>query len=589
MSDGTYSNCTITVTDSAGNASNTLVITSFIADSTAATLEEVTVVTTPTNDNTPDYTFSSSEAGTITYGGSCSSSTTSATTDNNTITLVSLSEGTYSNCTITVTDNGSNNVTLNISSFIIDTTAPTIAEVSAVQTPSGDNTSSYTFSSDEAGTITYGGSCSSTTTAATADNNTITFNALAVGTYNDCTLTVKDNTNNVSDNLSITSFTIVVDTSTPTVLYVTSDNTSGEYTTGTLNISSFVIDTTAPTVSSISTTADNQSSVSITDNITVTFSEAMDTTYVTTNTDNTSCSGTLRVSSDNFSNCVQMASSPSSSNSDKTFTLDPSDNLTGGTTYLTRVTTGVKDSAGNTLSSQYVTSSGFTTADYALNFDGTNDYVSIPNNPFSNNNTFTIQVWLKPEAVGDNAYHGFVGIQTSGRKPSLWVSAGGDLHYDSYKGSQRFYGTISDGSNKFFTASEWVHVGWTNDGSNYKFYKNGNLVATVTAPDTFNALDNIGYQIGKVDNYFKGQIDEVAIWDVALSAADVTALYNSGIGLKASVDTGNYDKSGDLVGYWQFNEGTGSALTDNTSNSNNGTLNNMDSSPWVTSGLNLTN
>ena len=69
----------------------------------------------------------------------------------------------------------------------------------------------------------------------------------------------------------------------------------------------------------------------------------------------------------------------------------------------------------------------------------------------------------------------------------------------------------------------------------------------------------------------------------------ITALYNSGIGLKASVDSGNYDNSGDLVGYWQFNEGTGSALTDNTSNSNNGTLNNMDSSDWVTSGLNLTN
>jgi len=69
----------------------------------------------------------------------------------------------------------------------------------------------------------------------------------------------------------------------------------------------------------------------------------------------------------------------------------------------------------------------------------------------------------------------------------------------------------------------------------------------------------------------------------------ITALYNSGIGLKASVDSGNYGNSGDLVGYWQFNEGTGSMLTDNTSNSNNGTLNNMDSSPWVTSGLNLTN
>jgi len=120
-------------------------------------------------------------------------------------------------------------------------------------------------------------------------------------------------------------------------------------------------DTTAPTVSSVSTTADNQSSVSITDNITVTFSEAMDTTYVTTNTSDTYCSGTLRVSSDNFSTCVKMSSSPASSNSNKTFTLDPYDNLTVSTTYKTRVTTGVKDTAGNALSSQYETSSGFTT------------------------------------------------------------------------------------------------------------------------------------------------------------------------------------------------------------------------------------
>jgi len=239
LSEETYSDCTITVTDSAGNVSNTLTITSFIVDTSAATLVEVTAVTTPTNDNTPDYTFSSSEAGAITYGGSCSSGTTSATTDNNTITLVSLSDDTYSDCTITVTDNASNGVTMNISSFVVDTTAPT--------------------------------------------------------------------------------------------------------------------------VTSVSTTADNQSSVATTDNITVTFSEAMNTTYVTTNTDNTSCYGTLGLSSDNFSSCVQMSTSPSSSSDNITFTLDPVDNLTEGTTYKTRVTTGVRDTAGNTLSSQYETSSGFTT------------------------------------------------------------------------------------------------------------------------------------------------------------------------------------------------------------------------------------
>ena len=122
-------------------------------------------------------------------------------------------------------------------------------------------------------------------------------------------------------------------------------------------------DTTAPTVSSVSTTADNQSSVSTTDNIIVTFSEAMDTTYVTTSTSDTNCSGTIWVSSDNFStgSCVKMSSAPASSNSNKTFTLEPYGYLTVSTTYLTRVTTGVKDTSGNAMSSEYETSSGFTT------------------------------------------------------------------------------------------------------------------------------------------------------------------------------------------------------------------------------------
>jgi len=78
------------------------------ATATELILEEVTAVETPTTDTTPEYTFSSTKAGTITYGGSCSSSTTVAVTGNNTITLNTLSDGTYSDCTITVTDNAVN-------------------------------------------------------------------------------------------------------------------------------------------------------------------------------------------------------------------------------------------------------------------------------------------------------------------------------------------------------------------------------------------------------------------------------------------------------------------------------------------------
>ena len=92
-------------------------------DTTAPIISEVTAVTTPTNDFTPNYTFTSDEAGTITYGGSCSSSTTSATTGNNSITFTSLNDGTtYSNCTLIVTDSAGNaSNTLAITSFTIDT------------------------------------------------------------------------------------------------------------------------------------------------------------------------------------------------------------------------------------------------------------------------------------------------------------------------------------------------------------------------------------------------------------------------------------------------------------------------------------
>ena len=163
---------------------------------TAPIIAEVTAVATPTNDSTPDYTFSSTEAGTITYGGSCSSSTTTAIAGNNTITLNTLSDGTYSNCTITVTDSAGNvSSSFTITSFTV-VIPPILSEVTAVITPTIDTTPNYTFSSSKAGTITYGGPCSSSTTVASIGNNTITFNALANGTYDNCTITVTDNSGN---------------------------------------------------------------------------------------------------------------------------------------------------------------------------------------------------------------------------------------------------------------------------------------------------------------------------------------------------------------------------------------------------------
>ncbi len=92
--------------------------------------------------------------------------------------------------------------------FFGDVTPPVIAEVTPVPTPGTNTAPSYTFSSTEAGTITYGGDCSSATTVAAAGNTTVVFNALAVGIHNNCTITVTDASLNVSSLLNVSAFEI---------------------------------------------------------------------------------------------------------------------------------------------------------------------------------------------------------------------------------------------------------------------------------------------------------------------------------------------------------------------------------------------
>jgi len=180
----------------------------FEVDDTAPVIAEVTAVTTPTNDNTPNYTFSSTESGSIAFEGPCSSSTKSADSGHNTITLSSLSDGTYSDCSITVTDKAANESnSLTLTSFFVDSTASTLVETTAIASSTYDSTPDYTFVSSEAGTISYSGSCSSSTTEVIAGTNTITFSPLNDGTYSDCKITITDSLGN-SVTMNISSFTV---------------------------------------------------------------------------------------------------------------------------------------------------------------------------------------------------------------------------------------------------------------------------------------------------------------------------------------------------------------------------------------------
>ena len=119
-------------------------------------------------------------------------------------------------------------------------------------------------------------------------------------------------------------------------------------------------DTTSPTITSVSP-VDNTTSVAVNSTVALTFSEKISTSTISTNTSDTSCSGSFQLSSDNFTSCVKMSAAPTASNDNQTFTATPADNLSTSTSYKLQATTSVKDPAGNALATAYTTN-GFTTA-----------------------------------------------------------------------------------------------------------------------------------------------------------------------------------------------------------------------------------
>jgi hypothetical protein len=89
----------------------------------------------------------------------------------------------------------------------IDANGSIIAETVPVPSETANVTPSYTFTSSKAGTISYGGDCTSTATTAVAGSNTIVFGTLANGVHNNCTITVTSQDGNASNLLAVSSFT----------------------------------------------------------------------------------------------------------------------------------------------------------------------------------------------------------------------------------------------------------------------------------------------------------------------------------------------------------------------------------------------
>ncbi len=158
-----------------------------------------------------------------------------------------------------------------------------------------------------------------------------------------------------------------------------------------------------------------------------------------------------------------------------------------------------------------------------LVFNGSN-YVSIPNSTtLELRNAISIAAWVNPAisttstqlAIAGKSSEAILALSYGQSRFTVWAGAGGY--------SQAMGGTV-------LPANMWYHIVGTFDGSQIKIYENGVLKNTTSYSASIADTTNAPY-IGTAGGYqfFSGPIDDVRIYNRALSAYEVGQLYNSNI------------------------------------------------------------
>jgi len=163
---------------------------------------------------------------------------------------------------------------------------------------------------------------------------------------------------------------------------------------------------------------------------------------------------------------------------------------------------------------------------YSLNFDGSDDKVSIPN--ISIPNDFSISFW----AIADSypkAWNGVISNDYSPYQLTMeWNSNGYIILYTSSNGTSWTH-TAQSASN--LNTGTWYHIVGVKEGSTTKLYVDGKQSGnTGTGTNIYNSIFQDGFigYYGTGANCFNGQIDDVQIYNYALTPAQIKTVYNLG-------------------------------------------------------------
>ncbi|MDP3679829.1 MAG: LamG-like jellyroll fold domain-containing protein [Flavobacterium sp.] len=268
---------------------------------------------------------------------------------------------------------------------------------------------------------------------------------------------------------------------------------------------------------------------------------AWDNNYVTDTAIGTGATGKWTIkSSTAISPCNIATFFPNDTDPNATFTGD------AGTYVLTWTAAGCSDDVTVVL-----------TDCSTINFDGTNDNITFKDN-YDFTAPFSIEVWVKPNSV--------TGTQTIfSKRDSNNLATGYDLKLIGDKISFNWNGTGTVASNYGISTSRWYHIAVTLSGTTYRLYIDGvevkNASGSLPATNDFDCILGAMNKSGSQPiSYFNGWMDELRIWNKALTPEQLHQIMNQEIksngatvaGVIVPVDVNGLSWTADLLGYYQM-------------------------------------
>ena len=214
---------------------------------------------------------------------------------------------------------------------------------------------------------------------------------------------------------------------------------------------------------------------------------------------------------------------------------------------------------------------------YALDFDGSNDFVMVNHDAsLTSTSAITISAWFRKGS--GSAWMSLIGKGSSDS----------DEEYVLLLRVNQVYFDVGNAGGPYLqqgatiTSETWHHIAAVHTRSGgtsiLKVYLNGQdiggtVVNASYTPNSNNHTLSIGSRFPTSNALFQGQIDDLRIWSDARTISEIQEYMHQEL-------VGN---ESNLVAYYKMSNGTGTSLTDNSTNSNTGYLQAMDNSDWVTS------